>query len=74
MLLAFPTGRLETTPARVLVAVAYLDALAVQIPFFLLGGDITGDATRRDNAWALADSPDSAQVFATRRRSSSPRC
>jgi signal transduction histidine kinase len=65
MLLAFPTGRLETTQARVLVAVAYLTALAVQIPFFLLGGDTTGGDNAPKNAWALADQPDSAQVFAT---------
>src|SRR4051812_15620726 len=65
MLLAFPSGRLETTQARTLIAIAYLTALAVQIPFFLLGGDITGDQNAPKNAWALADAPDSAQVFAT---------
>jgi signal transduction histidine kinase len=65
MLLAFPSGRLETTQARVLVAVAYLTALAVQIPFFLLGGDITGGENAPRNAWSLTDQPDSAQVFAT---------
>src|SRR4051794_9434701 len=65
MLLAFPTGRLETTQARALVAVAYLTALAVQIPFFLLGGDTTGGENAPKNAWALTDAPDSAQVFAT---------
>src|SRR3954465_15838262 len=41
MLLAFPTGRLETTQARTLIALGYLDALLVQIPFFVLGGNIT---------------------------------
>jgi signal transduction histidine kinase len=65
MLLAFPSGRLETTQARVLVALAYLTALLVQIPFFLLGGDITGDHNAPQNAWALVDEPESAQVFAT---------
>jgi signal transduction histidine kinase len=65
MLLAFPSGRLETTPARVLIAVAYLDALLVQVPFFLLGGHISGPDNAPRNAWAVADSPDSAQVFQT---------
>jgi signal transduction histidine kinase len=63
MLLAFPSGRLETTRARTLIAVAYLDALLVQIPFFLLGGDITGRANAPRNAWGLVDAADSAQVF-----------
>jgi signal transduction histidine kinase len=65
MLLAFPTGRLETTQARVLVAVGYLTALAVQVPFFLLGGDVTGGENAPKNAWALTDAPESAQVFST---------
>src|SRR3954451_8934945 len=42
MLLAFPSGRLETTAARTLIAIGYLDALLVQIPFFLMGGEING--------------------------------
>jgi signal transduction histidine kinase len=65
MLLAFPTGRLETTQARVLIAIAYLDALLVQIPFFLLGGDISTEAHAPDNAWAIVDNPDGAQVFSS---------
>jgi signal transduction histidine kinase len=65
LLLAFPTGRLETTPARVLIAVAYLDVLLVQIPFFLLGGDLSDQAHAPVDAWALTDSPDSAQVFSS---------
>ncbi|WCB93693.1 hypothetical protein DSM104299_02409 [Baekduia alba] len=64
MLLAFPSGRLETTSARTLVVIGYLTALAVQIPFFLLGGDIGGDDNAPRNAWALTDNPDGAQVFA----------
>jgi len=63
MLLAFPNGRLETTAARTLLAIGYLDALFVQLPFFLLGGDITDPTNAPENAWALVDSPDSAQVF-----------
>jgi signal transduction histidine kinase len=65
MLLAFPSGRLETTPARTLIAIGYLDALFVQIPFFLLDGDITGDDHAPANAWGVIDDPDSAQVFGT---------
>ncbi|HWI71949.1 MAG TPA: hypothetical protein VNT55_08345, partial [Baekduia sp.] len=65
MLLAFPSGRLETTQARVLIAIAYLDALLVQIPFFLLGGDLSDLAHAPDNAWAIVDNPDSAQVFSS---------
>jgi signal transduction histidine kinase len=63
MLLAFPTGRLETTGARTLIALGYLDALLVQIPFFLLGGDISHPSNAPRNAWALTDNPDGAQVF-----------
>jgi len=65
LLLAYPTGRLETTPARVLVALAYLDVFLVQIPFLLLGGDLSDEAHAPDNAWALTDAPDSAQVFSS---------
>src|SRR3954468_7283988 len=65
MLLAFPSGRLETTQARALVALAYLTALAVQVPFFLLGGDISGNDNAPRHAWALVDEPDSATVFST---------
>jgi signal transduction histidine kinase len=65
MLLAFPSGRLETTPARALVAIAYLTALGVELPFFLLGGDLVGPHNAPQNAWTLSDSPDSAQVFST---------
>jgi signal transduction histidine kinase len=65
MLLAFPTGRLETTQARTLLAIAYLDALLVQIPFFLLGGDLSSEAHAPENAWALVDNPESAQVFSS---------
>ncbi|HEX5927573.1 MAG TPA: hypothetical protein VFY45_27395, partial [Baekduia sp.] len=42
MLLAFPSGRLETTAARTLIAIGYLDALLVQLPYFFLNGDISG--------------------------------
>jgi signal transduction histidine kinase len=64
-LLAFPSGKLETTPQRLLVALAYLNVFLVQIPFLLLGGDLSDDAHAPDNAWAVTDSPDSAQVFSS---------
>src|SRR4051812_5064218 len=63
MLLAFPSGRLETTAQRTLIAIGYLTAFLVQLPFFLLGGDIGGPANAPRNAWAVTDAPDSAQVF-----------
>jgi signal transduction histidine kinase len=65
MLLAFPSGRLETTAARALIAVAYLDALLVQLPYFFLNGDISGTDHAPANAWGIIDDPESAQVFAT---------
>jgi signal transduction histidine kinase len=63
MLLAFPSGRLETTAQRTLIAIGYLTAFLVQLPFFLLGGDIGGPANAPRNAWAATDAPDNAQVF-----------
>jgi signal transduction histidine kinase len=65
MLLAFPSGRLETTAARTLIAIGYLDVLLVQLPYFLLNGDISGENHAPANAWGIIDNPDSAQVFAT---------
>lgn len=65
MLLAFPTGRLETTAQRALIALAYADVLLVMLPFFLLGGMIDGPAGAPRNAWALTDTHDAAQAFAT---------
>jgi signal transduction histidine kinase len=64
MLLAFPTGRLETTASRTLIVIGYLVAFFVQLPFFLLGGHLGGEANAPRNAWGLTDAPDSAQVFA----------
>jgi signal transduction histidine kinase len=65
MLLAFPDGRLESTAQRVLVTVGYLTVLLVGLPFFLLGGRIDDPANAPDNAFAIVDQPDSAQVFMT---------
>ena len=65
MVLSFPTGRLETFAQRVTIAAGYLDVLAVRLPFFLLGGDISGDlkGPRPDNVFAIVDAPDLADVF-----------
>jgi signal transduction histidine kinase len=65
MVLSFPTGRLETFAQRVTIAAGYLVVLAVRLPFFLLGGDISGDlkGPRPDNVFALVDAPDLADVF-----------
>jgi signal transduction histidine kinase len=65
MVLSFPTGRLETLGQRVTIAAAYLDVLAVRLPFFLLGGDISSDLSgpRPDNVFAIVDAPDLADVF-----------
>jgi signal transduction histidine kinase len=40
MVLAFPTGRLETLGQRVTIIAGYLVVFAVRLPFFLLGGDL----------------------------------
>jgi len=65
MVLSFPTGRLETFAQRATITAGYLDVLAVRLPFFLLGGDISGDLTgpRPDNVFAIVDAPDLADVF-----------
>jgi signal transduction histidine kinase len=65
MVLAFPTGRLETLGQRAIVIAGYLDVLFVRLPFFLLGGDLSGGLTGHppDNAFALFDHPDLANVF-----------
>jgi signal transduction histidine kinase len=65
MVLSFPTGRLETLGQRVTIAAGYLDVLAVRLPFFLLGGDISSDlkGPRPDNVLAVVDAPDLADVF-----------
>jgi signal transduction histidine kinase len=65
MVLSFPTGRLETLAQRVTIAAGYLTVLAVRLPFFLLGGDISSDLSgpRPDNVFAIVDAPDLADVF-----------
>src|SRR4051812_42901395 len=62
LLLAFPTGRLETPGARAIIFVGYLDAFLVTLPFFLLDGDIPGDG-RTGNAFAVVHAPAVAEAF-----------
>src|SRR5690242_3039638 len=62
MVLAFPTGRLETRSARAIVIAAYVDAFVVTLPFFLLDGDMGGDDLP-GNAFAIIHEPGLAQVF-----------
>jgi signal transduction histidine kinase len=65
MVLAFPTGRLETVSQRAVVIAGYLDVLLVRLPFFLLGGDVSKglDPPRPGNVLALTNQPDLADVF-----------
>ncbi|MEA2256744.1 MAG: hypothetical protein QOG35_2789 [Solirubrobacteraceae bacterium] len=65
MVLAFPTGRLETPGQRWIVLAGYLDAVVVRLPFFLLGGDVANGLRGRPprNAVALVHDPDLAELF-----------
>src|SRR6266508_2892279 len=65
MVLAFPTGRLETFGQRATIVAGYLVVLAVRLPFFMLGGDIGSGLSGPvpDNVFALFDEPDLADVF-----------
>ena len=65
MVLAFPTGRLETLGQRAIVIAGYMDVLLVRAAFFLLGGDPAKglEGVRPKNALAVADVPDLADVF-----------
>jgi signal transduction histidine kinase len=64
MVLAFPTGRLETFGQRVTIIAGYLDVLLVRLPFFLLGGDIGSglNGPVPDNVFAIWHT-DLADVF-----------
>jgi signal transduction histidine kinase len=65
MVLAFPTGRLETLGQRAVVIAGYLDVFLVRLPFFLLGGDVAAglDDPRLHNVLAITNNPDLADVF-----------
>jgi signal transduction histidine kinase len=65
MVLTFPSGRLESTAQRVVVAAGYLAVLFVGLPYYLLGAEIDKhlEGPRPGNAFAIADAPDIADVF-----------
>ena len=63
MVLAFPTGRLEGRLSRAIVVAAYVDAFAVALPFFLLGGDLQIGGETVPNAFAIVHEPGLASVF-----------
>jgi signal transduction histidine kinase len=56
LVLSFPTGRLESTAARAIVAIAYFDAFVLTLPVYLLAG-------APDNAFAIVHAPDVAEVL-----------
>src|SRR5919109_1071004 len=65
MVLAFPSGRLETVGQRAIIAAGYLDVFLVRLPFFLLGGDVAAGLNdpRLHNVLAITDQPDLADIF-----------
>jgi signal transduction histidine kinase len=65
MVLAFPTGRLETPGARAIAIGGYVVGLVVTLPFFLLGGDLDRGADAPENAFAIVDEPGVADAFLT---------
>ncbi|HEX2102813.1 MAG TPA: sensor histidine kinase [Solirubrobacteraceae bacterium] len=65
MVLAFPTGRLETPAARAIAIAGYVVGLLVTLPFFLLGGEIDAGENAPDNAFEVLHEPGIAQVFLT---------
>jgi signal transduction histidine kinase len=65
MVLAFPSGRLQTTAERAIVVAGYMAVLVVRLPYFLLGGDATDQlrGTVPGDALAVTQRPDLADVF-----------
>jgi signal transduction histidine kinase len=63
LVLSFPTGRLESTAARAIVAIAYFDAFVLTLPVYLLDGDLGAPAGAPDNAFAIVHAPDVAEVL-----------
>ena len=62
LVLSFPTGRLETTASRVIVAAAYIDAFVLTLPVLLFDGDLNGGANAPDNAFVIAHARGFADV------------
>jgi signal transduction histidine kinase len=63
LVLSFPTGRLESRAARVIVAIAYIDAFVLTLPVFLLDGDLNGGEGAPDNAFVIAHARGFADVL-----------
>jgi len=64
MVLAFPSGRLMTRAQRAIVTSTYVCAFVLTLPWFLLGGDLSGgNEDAPENALAIADAPDVAAFF-----------
>jgi signal transduction histidine kinase len=69
VIVSFPTGRSETDWARVLIVAAYVTALLVRLPYFLLGGSlgqvayVGGGDNLPQNSFALTQRADLAAVF-----------
>jgi signal transduction histidine kinase len=63
MLLAFPSGRLETTVARTFAALAYLDVLLLGLVLVLVGGEATFVDGAPRNPFGLFEDPDAARVL-----------
>jgi signal transduction histidine kinase len=63
-LLSFPTGRLESTPARVIVVAYYIDVTVVQLTWVLFAdvAGVPGCAGCPRNLFMLADNPALAQA------------
>jgi signal transduction histidine kinase len=62
LVLAFPSGRLDT-PSRWIVAAAYFDAYVLTLPVFLLDGDLNPPKGAPDNAFAIVHEPGIASVI-----------
>jgi hypothetical protein len=63
LVLSFPSGRLEETVSRAIVAAAYVDAFVLTLPVFLFDGDLHAPAGAPDNAFVVAHARGFADVF-----------
>jgi signal transduction histidine kinase len=63
LVLSFPSGRLETTASRAIVAVAYVDAFVLTLPVYLFDGNINGGKGAPDNAFVIAHARGFANVI-----------
>jgi signal transduction histidine kinase len=63
MVLAFPSGRLESLAERAIVTTAYVDAFVLTLPVYLLDGDLNPPAGAPDNAFVVVQAPGVANVI-----------